>query len=307
MNLNPITGRSTMQLKQRTLAAAAIAAMALVWLPAAAQHVYDTPQAAADAFANAIATNDEAALRTVLGNDWRRFVPADEIDREDIYAFLEAWSHKHGVVPAGEGRMLLAAGEGNWTMAVPIVKVGGGWRFDPRAGADMMKTRRIGRNELSAMQAVLAYVDAQREYSRVDHDGNGVLEYAQKFASSPGKRDGLYWPQEPGQPLSPLGPAFAPDKPGAGYHGYRFKILKAQGPGADGGARSYLIGSRMRSGFALVAWPVRYGETGVMSFIVNQDGVVYEKDLGSGTDAAARAMTRFDPSGGWRKAQVPDQ
>jgi hypothetical protein len=300
------TGATTMHHIHRILATAALAAIALIGLPAFAQRVYDTPQAAANALTDALATNDEAALRTVLGADWRRFVPTGEIDREDVYAFLQAWSQKHSVVPAGDGdQMLLAVGEGNWTLPVPIIKASGGWRFDPRSGTEMMKTRRIGRNELSAMQAVLAYVDAQREYARTDHDGDGVLEYAQKFASAPGKHDGLYWPEEPGQPLSPIGPAFAPAKPGGGYHGYQFKILKAQGPNASGGARSYVIGKRMRSGFALVAWPVHYGETGVMTFIVNQDGVVHEKDLGPGSDAAARAMTRFDPDASWKKALEP--
>jgi hypothetical protein len=154
------------------------------------------------------------------------------------------------------------------------------------------------------MRAVLAYFDAQREYAQVDRDGNGVLEYAQKFASAPGKHDGLYWRTGPGEAQSPLGPIYAPSGPGEGYHGYHFKILKAQGPNAPGGAYDYVIGKRMRGGFALVAWPVKYGETGVMSFMVNHDGVVYEKNLGAGTDAAARAMTRFDPDAGWRKVDV---
>ncbi|MDM0000627.1 DUF2950 domain-containing protein [Variovorax sp. J22P240] len=305
MPLSSFTGIHTMPYALRLLTAMAFAAAALACAPAWAQRVYPTPEAAAQAFTDAIASNDLAALHIVLGPEWRRFVPPGELDREDIYAFLEASSRKHGIVAEGNDRALLAAGEGDWTLPIPIVKGGGGWRFDPRAGADMMQTRRIGRNEFAAMQAALAYFDAQREYARTDHDGNGVLEYAQKIASTPGRRDGLYWPDEAGQPLSPLGPIYGGSKPGLGYHGYLFKILKAQGPNAPGGAYDYMIGNRMRSGFALVAWPARYGESGVMTFMVNHEGVVYEKDLGAGTDATARSMKRFDPDASWRKAPVP--
>ncbi|MDM0015368.1 DUF2950 domain-containing protein [Variovorax sp. J22P168] len=289
----------------RLLAATAVAVAALAASPASAQHVYPTPEAAAQAFTDALATDDIGALRNVLGADWRRFVPAGEFERDDIYGYLEAWARKHGVVRDGDDRAMVAAGDGDWTLPIPLVKSGSGWRFDPRSGMDLMRTRRIGRNELAAMQAALAYYDAQRDYARADHDNDGVPEYAQKIVSSPRKHDGLYWPDVPGQPQSPLGPVYGGSQPGQGYHGYLFKILKAQGPNAPGGAYDYMIGNRMRSGFALVAWPQRYDETGVMTFIVNHQGVVYEKDLGPGTDAAARAMRRFDPDAGWRKAAVP--
>ncbi|WP_286530849.1 DUF2950 domain-containing protein [Variovorax sp. J31P179] len=298
---------SNMLNPMRTRAAAA-AAMATLMLalsaPAFAQRAYPSPEAASEAFFRALADNDQKALQTVLGNDWRRFVPAGEVDREDIYDFLGAYAKQHKVVPDGPDRALLGAGDSGWTLPIPIVKGAGGWHFDPRAGADQMQTRRIGRNELAAMRAALAYFDAQREYAQVDRDGNGVLEFAQKFASTPGKHDGLYWHTGPGEAESPLGPLYAPARAGEGYHGYHFKILKAQGPNAPGGAYDYVIGNRMRGGFALVAWPVKYGETGVMSFMVNHDGVLYEKNLGAGTDAAARAMTRFDPDAGWRKVDV---
>jgi hypothetical protein len=284
--------------------AMAVAAVALAATPAFAQKAYPSAEDAAKAFFDAIANYDENALRTVLGDDWKRFVPAGEVDREDIYDFLAAYAKQHKVVPDGPNRALLSAGTADWTLPVPIVKSANGWHFDPRAGADQMKTRRIGRNELAAMNAVLAYFDAQKEYAQVDRDGNGVLEYAQKFASSPGKHDGLYWPSAPGEPESPLGPIYAPVRPGEGYHGYHFKILKAQGANAPGGAYDYVIGKRMRGGFALVAWPVKYGETGVMSFMVSHDGVVYEKNLGPNTDATARAMTRFDPETTWKRTDV---
>jgi len=294
------------QHRLHALAGAAISALALSFsTPSAAQQNYPSAEAASQAFFNAIVNSDDAALRTVLGADWKRFIPTAEIDREDIYSFLEAWSKGHNIVPDGNNRAYLGAGGTGWTLPIPIVKGSGGWHFDPQAGQDQMKTRRIGQNELSAMRAVLAYYDAQREYASVDRDKNGVLEYAQKFGSSAGKQDGLYWHTEPGQPESPLGPLYASARPGEGYHGYHYKILQAQGPRAPGGAYSYVIGKRMRAGFALVAWPVKYGESGVMSFMVSHDGAVYQKNLGAKSDATARAMTRFDPDDSWQKIDVP--
>jgi hypothetical protein len=289
----------------KTLAAAIAITLSLAAGSASAQKAYPTPDAAAQAFVDAIAHSDVAALRTVLGPDWRRFVPEGSLDEEDIYNFLGAWARQHKVVQEGPAKALLAAGEGDWTLPIPIVKNAAGWRFDPRAGADAMRTRRIGRNELAAMQAALAYFDAQKDYAQKDRDGNGVLEYAQKFVSSPGKHDGLYWPDATGQDTSPLGPLYGGQRAGEGYHGYHFKILKAQGKDAPGGAYHYVIGQRMRSGFALIAWPIHYGDTGVMSFMVSHDGNLYEKDLGPGSDGTARSMTRFDPGPGWTKVAVP--
>jgi hypothetical protein len=287
----------------KTLAAAIV--MALAAGTSFAQKAFPTPDAAAQAFVDALSRSDVEALRTVLGPDWRRFVPAGTVDQEDVYEFLGAWAKQHKVVLEQPDKALLAAGTGDWTLPVPIVKSAAGWRFDPKAGVDAMRSRRIGRNELNAMQAALAYFDAQKEYAQKDRDGNGVLEYAQKFVSAPGKHDGLYWPDATGQDESPLGPLYAGQRAGEGYHGYHFKIIKAQGKDAPGGAYDYVIGNRMRGGFALVAWPIQYGETGVMSFIVSHDGKVYEKDLGPGSDAAARAMARFNPDSTWRKVDVP--
>jgi len=287
----------------KTLAAAIV--MALAAGTSFAQKAFPTPDAAAQAFVDALSRSDVEALRTVLGPDWRRFVPAGTVDQEDVYEFLGAWAKQHKVVLEQPDKALLAAGTGDWTLPVPIVKSAAGWRFDPKAGVDAMRSRRIGRNELNAMQAALAYFDAQKEYAQKDRDGNGVLEYAQKFVSAPGKHDGLYWPDATGQDESPLGPLYAGQRAGEGYHGYHFKIIKAQGKDAPGGAYDYVIGNRMRGGFALVAWPIQYGETGVMSFIVSHDGKVYEKDLGPRSDAAARAMARFNPDSTWRKVDVP--
>lgn len=289
----------------KTLATSVVVTLSLASGAALAQKAYSTPEAVAQAFVDALARSDVEALRTVLGPEWRRFVPAGTVDQEDVYEFLGAWAKQHKVVLEQPDKALLAAGTGDWTLPVPIVKSAAGWRFDPRAGVDAMRSRRIGRNELDAMQAALAYFDAQKEYAQKDRDGNGVLEYAQKFVSAHGKHDGLYWPDATGHDESPLGPLYAGQRSGEGYHGYRFKIIKAQGKEAPGGAYDYVIGNRMRGGFALVAWPIQYGETGVMSFIVSHDGKVYEKDLGAGSDAAARAMTRFDPDASWRKVDVP--
>jgi hypothetical protein len=150
-----------------------------------------------------------------------------------------------------------------------------------------------------------AYVDAQREYAAKDRDGDGVPYYAQKILSSPGKKDGLSWPTTAGEPESPLGPLFEARDLRDGYHGYRFHILKAQGPAAQGGARNYVKGGRMTEGFALVGWPARYGETGVMTFIVNQDGVVFQKPLGPQSGAIAGAMTRFNPDPSWKAVPQP--
>jgi hypothetical protein len=284
---------------------AAAVAVALVPSLARAQQAYPTAEAAAEAFTDAVARNDDNALRAVLGADWKRFIPTLDVDQDDIYAYLAAWAKSHKVVPQGADKAVLAVGDKGWTLPIPIVKDAAGWKFDPRAGADEMRTRRIGRNELAAMQAVLAYYDAQKEFASRDRNKDGVREYAQKLVSSPGKQDGLFWPTKAGEPDSPLGPLLADIKPGEGYHGYRYRILKAQGKDAPGGAYDYVIGGRMRAGFALVAWPIRYGDTGVMSFIVSHDGQVYEKDLGSGTDGIARGMTRFNPDSSWTKVAVP--
>jgi hypothetical protein len=287
------------------LAAAAMVASAAA--PALAQQAYPNAEAAADAFAAAIKGNDKNALQVILGADWQKFVPTEEIDREDIDAFIAAWDQSHHIEPMGENRAALAAGQSGWTLPVPLVKNEAGWHFDPAAGADEMKTRRIGRNELATMQAALAYFDAQKDYARVDRDGDNVLQYAQKFVSSPGKHDGLYWPAADNEEESPLGPFFdsTDQKVGQGYHGYRYKILTAQGKDAPGGAYDYLIKNRMVAGFALVAWPIDYGDSGVMSFMISHDGQLYEKDLGEDSEAVAKAMQQFDPDRSWNRVAMP--
>jgi hypothetical protein len=199
--------------------------------------------------------------------------------------------------------MLIAIGEGEWTLPIPIVQSASGWYFDIEEGLDRMRIRRIGRNELDAMQAVLAYYDAQMEYAQQDRNGNGLLEYAQKFISTPGTQDGLYWEAESGATPSPLGPLLADRSQGGGYHGYFYRILKAQGENARGGAYSYMLGGRMQAGFAMIAWPEEYGESGVMSFLVSHEGIVYEQNLGLDGVDTAEAMSAYDPDADWIAAE----
>jgi len=284
------------------LRAAALAGLlAATSAPALAQKAYPSAERAADALVEAIATNDDAGLKSVLGPDFGRFIPLDGVRRADVYTFLGAWAQQHRIVPAGDRRAHLSVGPGGWTLPIPIVQGPSGWRFDTRAGADEIRTRRIGRNELDVMNVARAYYDAQREYAALDRNGDGVLEYAQRFVSSPGRKDGLYWPTGAGEPLSPMGPATAETGPDNAYHGYRYAILTGQGKDAPGGAYPYVVGGRMIGGFGLIAWPVRYGDTGVMTFVVNHRGDVYQKDLGPGTDGAARATRQFNPDPSWQK------
>ena len=283
----------------------AVVAASLAIAPATlAQTTYPTPEAAADALVDGIARHDGDAIKAVIGPDYRTYIPAGSVDPVDVTNFLAAWADAHKIVPAGADKALLGAGRHGWTLPIPIVKVAGGWRFDTKVAPEEMRIRRIGRNELAAIQVALAYTDAQKEYHARDWDGDGVLQYASRALSSPGKHDGLYWASLPGELESPLGAEFADAKPGQPYHGYLYKILTAQGANAPGGARSYLKSGRMTDGYALVAWPAKYDDTGVMTFIVNQDGVVYEKNLGASTDAVARAMKAYDPDASWQKVPL---
>jgi len=279
-----------------------VAALALGTTPwAVAQTAFPTPEAAADALVDGIARHDGDAIKAVVGPDYHKYIPASSRDPDDVTNFLAAWSRAHQIVQAGADKAFLGAGTRGWTLPIPIVKSSAGWHFDTRAAPEEMRIRRIGRNELAAIQVALAYTDAQNEYHGRDWNGDGVKEYAMRGLSSPGKHDGLYWASLPGEPESPLGAAFADAKGGQPYHGYQYKILTAQGRDAPGGARSYVKGGHMTEGYALIAWPARYDDTGVMTFIVNQDGIVYEKNLGTGTDAAARAISAYNPDSSWTK------
>jgi Protein of unknown function (DUF2950) len=275
---------------------------ALVIAPlAASQDVYPTPEAAANALVDGISRHDSAAIEAAIGAQYRNYIPAGNTEPEDVTAFLAAWSEAHAIVPDGADKAWLGAGKHGWTLPIPIVKTAAGWRFDTAAAPDAMRMRRIGRNELAAIQVVLAYTDAQEEYRMRDWTGSGVKQYSSRGFSSPGKHDGLYWASIDGEPQSPLGAEFADAKPGQPYHGYLYKILTAQGKDAPGGAKNYIKNGHMTEGYGLVAWPARYDDTGVMTFIVNQEGVVYQKNLGTGTAAAAPAMNTFNPDATWQK------
>ena len=284
----------------------AAAALFVAWTPAAVaqQKTFASSDAAMNAFGDAVATSDEDALRAIFGANFREYIPP--VGAEARYRFLAAWAKAHAVKPEGDAKALIAVGDDGWTFPIPIVKTAQGWRFDMREGIEEMRVRRIGRNERAVIQVMLAIFDAQKEYATQDRNGDGVLEYAPKFESARGKHDGLYWPVKAGESPSPLGPAVAAARAARGgtadgYFGYRYKMLTAQGKNAPGGAYDYVVGGRMIGGFATVAWPVRYGDTGVMTFMVSHDGIVYQKDLGPDTAARAAAITRFDPDSTWEK------
>ena len=273
------------------------------------QPSFATPDEAASALVQALKATDKASVGAILGPGSATFVTSGDAvaDRAAREGFIAAYDQKHAIVPDGDARAKLTIGAEDCPFAFPLVKADGRWRFDTAAGKDEMLARRIGRNELDVIDVMLAIVDAQREYASADRDRNGALEYARKFASSTGKQDGLYWPTKAGEPQSPLGPlvvrataeGYAKQKGPTPYHGYHFRMLKGQGPGASGGALDYVVRGRMIGGFAAIAYPAKYGSSGVMTFIVNHDGVVYQKDLGAQTATRAAAITKFDPSEGW--------
>jgi len=271
---------------------------------AGTQKVFATPEIAAEALVDSLARNDDVEMRAILGVEYERMLSLDDLASEDRLAFFAAWAKGRRILRDSDtlARLELSSG---WTLPIPLVRSGSGWIFDTRAGKEEMRIRRIGRNELAAIQTMFAFVDAQREYAAQDRNGDGDLELAKKIISSPGKQDGLYWPTAGDEPESPAGPLLETKDLKGGYHGYRFRSLKAQGKAAPGGTRNYVKGGRMSEGFALVGWPARYGETGLMTFAVNQDGTVYQKHLGPRSADIAGAMTRFDPDASWTALPAP--
>src|SRR5213083_1271397 len=279
---------------------------------------FASAEEATEAFVAALRAHDTRALVTILGSDARPLIASGDpvADRNIRDAFVKAYDAGHTLVAKGTDAMALKVGSDDWPFPIPIVKQGAHWRFDTAQGREEILARRIGRNELNTMQVCLAYVDAQREYYEEDRRGNGVLQYAQKFASTPGKRDGLYWETKPAEPPSPLGDVVVRAhaegyrrSAGGGptpYHGYLYRILTAQGPAAPGGAYDYVVRGHMIAGFGLVAFPAQHGVSGVMTFIVNHDGVVYQKDLGPTTGAIATALRQFNPDNAWTKVDIPD-
>ena len=282
-------------------------------LAEAEQRRFSSPQQAVSDLVEAIANNDDIELLSILGPTSEDIISSGDriADRKSKARFLKAYKEKNSFERENEGQMTLLIGSEDYPFPIPIVQQGDVWFFDTPAGIEEILNRRIGRNELHTIEVMHAYVDAQREYACMLRD-NSIPTFARELSSSKGKKDGLYWKTAEGDMESPFGPLVAMASP-KGYapgldedtpvpfRGYYFKILKAQGEHADGGAFDYVIDGKMILGFALVAYPAKYGASGIMTFIVNQEDQVYEKDLGGETGTIAAEMTVFDPDDTWKK------
>ena len=280
------------------------------------QASFESAQAAVTALVQAAESGSTAAMARVLGPGSGRVLRSgdDAADAQARADFLTAYRQRSHVEGSEAGRATLYVGNNDWALPFPIVQSHARWRFDTRAGVQQYLNRQIGANELSALAVMNAYVQAQREYVLHDRDNDSVLEYAQRIVSSPGLHDGLYWPVAAGESLSPMGARFAlanlgpyrgTDDAPQPYDGYYFRQLTAQGPDAPGGAYDYRVNGKQIGGYALLAWPARYGVSGVMTFIVNHDGVTYSKNLGRATSAQAQAITAFNPDATWKRETAP--
>ena len=277
------------------------------------QKVFGSPEEAMKAVAEAVQAGDVKGVMAILGPEGEDILSSgDQVaDKADLERFLKRYQERVDLV-RDRDRVSVILGNDYFPFAIPIVKKGEGWVFDTKAGREEVLNRRIGRNELAAIQVCLAYVEAQREYASTDRERDGIIQYAQKIVSDAGRRNGLYWEVAEGEIPSPLGP-FAAKAAAEGYkkkgdkaipyYGYYYKILKGQGMSAAGGAYKYVINGHMVAGFALVAWPAEYNVSGVMTFVVNQNGTVYQKDLGLKTEELAKAMTLYNPDRTWKRAQ----
>lgn len=271
--------------------------------PAAAPRVFETPTAAADAFIAAAKTGENAPLIEIFGTKHKDAIGTvdAERDRELRARFAKMAVDYRSFRDNDDGSVTMVVGFEAWPFPIPLVKADAGWRFDTDAGVVEVVKRRIGENELSAIAALRAYVDAQRQYAAAPRDGTEVRQFAQNLQSSPGRKDGLYWPAK-GEERSPAGPEIKDSK--TPYAGYYFKILTAQGAAAPAGKYSYIINGKLIGGFAMIAWPADYGKTGVMTLLVNHYGDVYEKDLGPQTATLAAAVSEYNPDSSWSKVTV---
>ena len=280
-----------------------------------AQQGFKSPDQASEALVTALRASNAKTLTEILGPGSADLISSgDRIDDENTRkAFLLAYDVKHSVTTADDKRATLLIGRDDYPFSIPIVKRGDSWHFDAAGGREELLARRIGRNELSVVQVCLAYVDAQNEFAQTTKVGN-LSVYAQRLVSTPGTRNGLYWPAGAGEAQSPMGEAVALAtlggyRVGSGepYHGYYYKILTKQGPNAPGGAHDYVVNGKMIGGFALVAWPAQYGNSGIATFMVNHDGTVFEKDLGSKTSVLAPKISTFNPDASWKKVDADGQ
>jgi hypothetical protein len=295
----------------RRLALALVLAMPLA-VSAAEQKTFATPDEAVDALTAALKADDDAALIAIFGDQHKDLIvtpdrAANSATRAKAVAAMQTYKM---LEDAGNDRRILVIGDQAWPFPIPLVKSGERWRFATEQGEDELVNRRIGANERSAIYVLRAYLDAQKDYATKDRDGDGVLQYAQKLGSTAGKHDGLYWPADAakGEEESPFGPLVAESAPylkghkaGDAYRGYHFRILTTQGKNAKGGAYNYVINGRMIAGFAMVAYPAQYGQSGVMTFIVSHNGKVFEKNLGKTSGEIGAKMTAFDPGPGWKE------
>ncbi|WP_206611798.1 DUF2950 domain-containing protein [Acidithiobacillus sulfuriphilus] len=285
-----------------------------------APETFASPEQAVHALVAAARANDRTELLKIFGPASRDLISSgDKIaDKEARARFVDHYNKGSKIVLDGADKAILAIGTEHWPFPIPIVQQGHSWHFDAQAGAREILDRRIGRNELNAIEVCRSYARAQHDYAADRESANKLKEYAQKFVSSPGRHNGLYWPVRSGEKESPIGPLMASAraegygstddyKKGqhAPYHGYYYRILTRQGASAPGGARDYLVNGHMTGGFALIAFPAKYADSGIMTFIVSQNGIVYEKDLGPDTAAIAPAITKFNPDHTWKISSAP--
>ena len=316
-NLLPTQMRILNRSGQARLAACGLALALPMCVSAREEQTFNSPSEAVKALATAAQNGDTNAIHLIFGPEGHELISPDVVQATDEFEmFKERLAERTQLITNSDSNATLELGVDGWPFPIPLVKQGAQWHFDSAAGKDEIFARRIGRDEMGAIDVCNAYVEAQREYASQDRMGGGELAYAQFLRSTPGTHDGLFWPaNQPGEELSPLGPLVAQacvegykrpakmlSEEQAPYHGYYFKILTSQGRHAPGGRFKYIINGRMIAGFALVAWPSKWGDTGVMTFVVNQQGKVYQKNLGPRTAKIAKAMTIYDPDATWTPA-----
>ena len=323
-----MTMKSKSSIHMKNILVLAVLVAALICLPsimsgatqqsseqaAVAQKGFAKPKEAAEALVKAAENFDVPALLEILGPDGRDLVSSEDPvgDRKISLAFAALAREKQSVSkdPSDKNRYILSVGDQDWPMPIPIVKRSGKWFFDSKAGRDEILYRRIGTNELNAIEVCRGFVEAQLEYASSIHDDSGIRQYAQKLLSTPGKQDGLYWENADGTPGGPIGKGVAKAieegyslSPGSAYSGYYFRLLKGQGPDAPMGELDYIIKGMMIGGFALIAVPAEYGVTGIQTFIVSHDGIVYQKDLGPDSINIARQIERYNPDKTWTRTE----